>query len=791
MRTISDELNSLLTNKNISGLTQKVLLYRRYWDSDTSSFLLEETGTDITSQLSNDSSNGKIKYALDTDEVNVWKISNLTLIFENSRNQFYEGKSDGYFPSPYIIYGSRIEYYIGSPVLNDYVRCFTGYLTDSPNYRFDDNLVEFQALSRLDWLDNISAESVSTTITDEQTTETDTSNCITINSAVGRITKVLKGMSLAVAVELVEGTDYTISQLNDYDNGAIIALESELLTGEHIYASYIYWRKGLMIDELVVELLDAADIDESHRTVEPVIFQNATRVADETSLSTSWAWLYAITADSATTSISGGGVGSDNNTYYSYNPSKDTFPAVKTMGCRCEYGQFKIKIDTLTDVGGSLTAEGYFILLSASLNIGLRFGGAGSSANRDDVHFFVGSTETKIADGNVGYTFELDYQSDGTVTVYRNGTSIYMTTITTNLVFTETKIFASYDACIFQSSEISAKENSYDDYKTYPYIHLQNTKSDVSFAGFDRLNATISTASTPTPSILVRYSDDGGTTWTDYIDYILGTSLNLNYATIDFAILNSASFGNNYNLSDVKLWTFVTQNIPLGVCDLTDMSVMSALKELAKMAMYEIGFDADDKFFFRKRVKTSALKELDDSKIIEISNFEKDFDRLKTKITVGYGNYNKVVDSNTLGEEHPHNIDKYGTRIEEISAGQLLPADNVDLAYAIAPTMYAELSVLRTVLTMTTIIDLELELGDYVRIKHNNNLLTDKNFTDYTKWQELGIYYMKCKVAGISTDFNNKKTVLNLIDYTTEDEAPSPEGETFMYELPMKFQPKK
>jgi hypothetical protein len=111
-----------------------------------------------------------------------------------------------------------------------------------------------------------------------------------------------------------------------------------------------------------------------------------------------------------------------------------------------------------------------------------------------------------------------------------------------------------------------------------------------------------------------------------------------------------------------------------------------------------------------------------------------------------------------------------------------LPTNNVDLAYAIAPTVYEELSKLRLTLSTDIIIDLELELGDYVRVLHNNNLFAKRTFTDFTKWKETGTYYMKCKVVGIKTDFNKRITTLDLIDYTADTDIPVGQAKEFAYQ---------
>jgi hypothetical protein len=69
-----------------------------------------------------------------------------------------------------------------------------------------------------------------------------------------------------------------------------------------------------------------------------------------------------------------------------------------------------------------------------------------------------------------------------------------------------------------------------------------------------------------------------------------------------------------------------------------------------------------------------------------------------------------------------------------------------------------------------------------MRVLHNNNLFSKREFTDYTKWKETGTYYMKCKVVGIKTNFNKRTTTLDLIDYTDINDVPVEEGKTFVYQ---------
>ena len=787
MRVIDEQLQSLLKNKNLSDLRHKVLLYRRKWDSNLLQFVIEETPIEITKELEANNTNGKIKFSLDTDSANVWKVANLILILSNDKNQFWQGKYDGYFSDPYLIYGSKIEYYIGSPTVDKFVKCFTGYLTESPNYRPDDNLVELRVLSRLDWLKNISAEQVSTTITNEEATIIDSENCTTTNSAVGRITKVLKGTTIETATELEEKTDYSISQLNEYSLSAKLNLTSELLVNEKIFVSYIYWRKGIKIDELVEELLEVSGIDSEHRIIDNVIFQNALRVANESVLSSAWAWIYQTTNDSINQYYAG--IANSNNSFYFATLGQT---ASATWGCNMAYGSVRFTVSQLErQLEYPFAIVRLELYSNSNSQISIRLLREGGSSYSIAVSFKNAGYST-VTNGNIGDSFIISFNS-GKTELYKNGVKIWDVAKGINansfIIRTGYNSTKAHITNLAAKQTVTAFDNTYS-WFDYPCVVVRNQNDEVSFAGFDRFNATVSVENVPNPSIMVRYGTDSDN-WTEFTNYTLNTAMTLNYNSAEFIIKNTASFGNKYNLSDVKLWAFITQDIPLGVCNLTNMSVFSALQALAEMSMYEIGFDADDKFFFRKRKKTASVKTLEDNVILGMSKVYYDIDRLATRVVVNYGGFNKVVDSETQGEVPPTNKDKYGNREKLIDGSQLLPANNVDLAYAIAPTVYSELSKIRLTLSVDILIDLELELGDYVILKHNNNLLCKNTFTDFTKWRENSIFTAKCKIVGIYTDFNRKTTTLDLIDYTEVSDYPVAEGNEFMYELSTEFDIKK
>lgn len=793
MRIINQNLLNKLRSNDFTNLKQKILLYRRKWENN--SFTIEQIPIDISHLMEYEGTNAVITQQLDIDDANTWKIGNLILTLYNKNNCLWEGKYDGYFNFPFYLFGSKIEYYIEDTIINQNVKLFTGYLTSEPTYRQDEMLVEFQVLNRLDFLDTISAEGISTTIENELATLEDETKVLTLNSAVGRILKVLKGESIQTAIELEEKTDYSISQLNEYNLPAKLTLDSALLTGENIYISYLYWKKGIMIDELVLDLLDYAGIDENNRIVDPVIFNNSVRVSKTDFNDVSWAWIYQLdTNDSFKHIISGGGNQSSNSySMANYNPRVDNYDTSykKEIGCYFKSGRVKFYFDTFNYVSSS-NAEVYAYLVSTSnLFVGFHFGGSGSGTSiLSKAKIIIGSNEYSISDGVQGNTFEIEYQSNGTVNFYKNENIIYTTIISSNLIFSLFRCFAGYSSTLYKLTNISARPLENINFINKPYIQIINENNESAFLGYDRFNASISTSGIPEPKIEVRYKNLGED-WTEFSDYTIGTQLNLGYKFIQILITNEAEYGNTANFTNIRLWHFIREDIPLGVCNLTNMSILSALKQLSSMSMYEIGFDSEDKFFFRSRNRTGDTRLLYDNELIEMISANNNLNRLKTKVVITYGDYNKIIDCNTQNEIHPNNIDIYGTRIYELSGGQLLPPDNVDLTFAIAPTIYAELSKLRLRVEINIKMNLELELGDFIQVFHNNVLWAKKEFTDFTKWKKLGIYARKFKVEGISTNFNTKITRLILTDFTDESELPTPEVNEFIYNLKMQFEAKK
>jgi hypothetical protein len=605
MRQISDAIKALLNHNDISELRHKLLLYRRKWDSGSLAYIVESEAVDITDAINHNGTNVSITQQLDNDKANVWKVGNLALTLYNDNNRFWQDKEDGLFTKPYIIYGSKIEYYIGIPVLNDYVKCFTGYFMEMPHYRQDDGLVEIRVLDRLEWLKTISAEKVSTKKVVEElvppgervrlidvpignnqyrTMYEDTMHRRTKNVAVGRVQRVLKGKSLDTAVVLQEKTDYTISQLNNYTSGAIIELKTALTLDENIWADYIYWQKGITIDNLVNQLLTAAGIDSEHRIVEPVVFHNTARVAEKISIKHMWSWMYRATDDCVSEWRQENAV---SNNFYC-KPAGKLYDTAQWM-CHMYSGSVKFTISDNTyepNIDPSRRNDNH-------VGLHIKLGDAPReyiivsfdsfhNRNAPSPHIRINLEKqygTDLGTYSLGDTFIISFDSS-IISLYKNGQQIWSGTWVNKgnpYLFRTVEVFlhavkAGAIRDLQASPEIIPAVGNLTFPKVWydkPFCLIQTQKTESGFLGFEKLETLINDAVTPPSHVLVSYGNNMSD-WTPFVEYKFGNPLSLKYDSLQIIF---KGFGNNYNLSSIRLWSFLQQNIPLGVCNLTNMSV--------------------------------------------------------------------------------------------------------------------------------------------------------------------------------------------------------------------------
>ena len=253
-----------------------------------------------------------------------------------------------------------------------------------------------------------------------------------------------------------------------------------------------------------------------------------------------------------------------------------------------------------------------------------------------------------------------------------------------------------------------------------------------------------------------------------------------------FEITNIAPLGSN--LLNTYL-TYYQNSLRLNLVNLSGKSVLEALQDLALISGYEFGVDRQGTFFFRPRSQsTTPIFDLDESEIVKIDNIKQNFNDFFTKLTLTFAQIPLEFYANE--GTRPTSVDKYGIINKEIDKPDIVNYDNPELAQAIGPQLLEVYSDLSDVIQCTAKLNLSLELGDIVNLKRNYNLNTPDSATDYTKWQNQNTYFRACKITGINYNLSKRQMTYTLRDVSNENTRPQEEMYQFVYDFPIRLEPK-
>jgi hypothetical protein len=261
------------------ALFRKSVYYkRRLWNSSTLVFDWESSWTELAADQIFTVS--PINWTLDTDQLNEFKVANVTLVVRDSDNKWRPDNASGIFgidtASPtygYDPYFMKFRIDAGFDVsgASEKVTVFTGVATD---FQMDSATKTCQILvSGLEaQLLDTRAEAIATTVTSELvgTGNGATTVFTTANPGVGGFTSVTVN-----GVAKIEGSDFTVSQLNSASLGAKLTFTVAPSNTFPVRASYYYWPQNKAFHELVTLLLTAGGVAVPNQSVQPVIFSNS------------------------------------------------------------------------------------------------------------------------------------------------------------------------------------------------------------------------------------------------------------------------------------------------------------------------------------------------------------------------------------------------------------------------------------------------------------------------------------------------------------------------------------
>ena len=842
MRTVPEPIKLALADASLP-IKKRLLLYRRKWNADTLKYALETKPIDVTDLLIEA---GSIKMALDTDEVDKWDASNVTLIFNNDLNCFKEGLTGGLFENA-VLWGSKVVYNIetaekGSPTAS--ITVFTGYVYSSPVFRDNGNRLELTVTSSLDALEYVSAESFCLTKTDELATAVTSQDSkdqgkefATAETGVGYVDEVKYGRTLETAQLLRKGDDYTLEQTNVYDYPAQLKLRFTPNTEYSVWLSYRYWHKDMAIEDIVNALLDLAGVEK--RQVEKAAFSGASAISYETQEPVR----LMVEKDeySAYTPVSG--------ELYGVSPNYNSRMIIIERILRT-YGDLHTKyplciptkngyihVGVLTDlyVYASETARDWASLdfvTEDGTGLRLQYKGASSNATIEALPILkYAYLADEVQCGAPIYSAKnrcfvgFDFDENGKVSLYTNvaqvssgaisqgGGPVEKTETDFTLAGTFSKLY--HNLTIYETpyvmknnyyivSQLAWRGQPLTDFQPGQYI---NAFYNSVFSGTDYPKISL------TPGLVYQvnlgqegkkwnklecdvsplYTGVGSGTWiyqeglTDgrYDTPIKITAGEQIPSSADKLCVSYSltSASGAEKLENIKISKVIsTTGIPL--VNLTELNVKTALAQLAQMVSYEIGFNQDGIFFFRSRQGRYTDVNLTPNILIDTDKFDADIEKLANSVTVNFGMFQSKIDDFTENKPRPNSIDIYGVHDAVISQGNFIPADNVDVSRAVAKANYEALSTPGYTLQAECRPDLSLELGDKITVCAENTNIAAKNWSDYNKFLKLPVWKRVFKITGLELSFAKRLMTLTLKDVTTAADVPTMEYNVYQTQFP-------
>lgn len=178
-----------------------------------------------------------------------------------------------------------------------------------------------------------------------------------------------------------------------------------------------------------------------------------------------------------------------------------------------------------------------------------------------------------------------------------------------------------------------------------------------------------------------------------------------------------SAFGPNVPIQRESLINFQTRSVLVSMANFGTQSILDMIKELAKIADFEIGLDGDGAFFFRnKTIPSTPVLVLDETNVEKVANATPGWDRVYNSIRASFGSFVKEVDSTSEGEASPTSIDRFGVRALSVGGGNLVLQTDADLATVMAKRYFNRYHAPKRQVTVHTRFMPELELGDRVTL---------------------------------------------------------------------------
>jgi len=749
MKVVSDNFE---TAQREPGQNKRRAVYykRRYWDQSTRTYVWEDDWTLLP--LSEVVSISPVSWRLDTEQLNEFKVSNVTLVVENADNRWLPSNRFGFFKkdsvSPlfqYEPYWTKFQIRAGFELYDgteELVNVFTGVATE---YQYDSTTsqcqITIQGLEAL--LINTKAEGIGTTVTQENAGTGDGSETefTTLNPGVGGVTIV----SVA-GITQVEGADYSVAQLNEETLGAKVTFTDAPDVGEIVRISYFYWPLNQEFHDLVGLLLDAAGIEEAKQLVDPVVFENSVISTQEYTSQADWD---GGTKTDVETVLSPGSVKVDfnSNTFKTATNYQNSMSGwTVAPGGDTNWTSDGSKLDLL--MGASELFESR-IYRSSSAVTGVwefKFRLTNSSAAGSLNFFFMGETTPSFNLNGSNYirlnlnlsriqlvtglsssfvTFTKD-TSQHTIKVSRTGAGLFRVYLDGSLIITVTNNEITSSVTVGFSGDGATTTIEVDD------ISVPTSEIDGAWT-----SATIDMASTPSSWGVFEFDDDDdgatltyqtrtstdGISWDSWLTVSgqgVPQSALKRYAQARVLIdkLSTDNFDPSINSISFR---WVTSGVPVVLPEFAGSTVYDAIQKLGQFTLYEFGFTPDEDFFFRPKTSGSSVMTLSQKDFISrVGGMRLGYEEVYGTVRVTYGDVTREVTDDGLNPDSPSA--KVSGRRYEFSADSGIQIEpTADIATGVAQSLFKRLSRPRKRLLVTTKFIPQLDLSDVVDLELVNN----------------------------------------------------------------------
>ena len=275
MQTATENLKKSL-DRQTPVYGKSIMLYRKLW---TGSAYVFDTPVEILDEIIDA---GKIMWKLDKEGFNVWSVGNTTLTIRNHRNQWKQNNPKGFFPSGYLLHGSKVVIRAGAQLAdgtfeNPYI--FTGYITTDPIKGTAEKTAVITLEASMAIFGMFNAEEISNPIIDEQHdySAPDIVDYNTINNGVAAVGFVVKRGATAggagLATEIFPTTGYTIQNQNLKTLPITVTLVSALTDTESLWFTYKYWYQDKTLEWLVAQVCALCGVTST--SITPAIFSSS------------------------------------------------------------------------------------------------------------------------------------------------------------------------------------------------------------------------------------------------------------------------------------------------------------------------------------------------------------------------------------------------------------------------------------------------------------------------------------------------------------------------------------